>query len=167
MPNYYKSNYNLITIGEYLNNILSYQFAGLIEVSDLDYTFKIEKDILKDFYISFIEEGIAPPANVSSLYNVQEYSSFDYLIINSDSIRTHVDSYEVMVQFIFDFIHYLDMEECDKFSFVESVLRHENIDLVVKLKRVARNIKLYPIDISEFKDDIDYIEDYRYDDLEL
>jgi len=59
------------------------------------------------------------------------------------------------------------MEECDKFSFVESVLRHENIDLVVKLKRVARNIKLYPIDISEFKDDIDYIEDYRYDDLEL
>ena len=37
MPNYYKSNYSLITIGEYLNNILSYQFEGLLEVSNSEY----------------------------------------------------------------------------------------------------------------------------------
>ena len=46
MPNYYKSNYNLITIGEYLNNILSYQFEGLLEVSNSEYIREIEQWVI-------------------------------------------------------------------------------------------------------------------------
>ena len=49
MPNYYNDKYNIITIGEYFNNLLSYQFRDTLEISGKEYFNAIQKDYFKDF----------------------------------------------------------------------------------------------------------------------
>lgn len=166
MPNYYNENYNIITIGEYFKNILSYQFVEILEISNKEYFNIIQKDCSKDFYCSMIDQDIEPKWGENLLDKLEDYNSpFDYLIIDRDSIKSYLDSYEIMVWFILDLGYYLDMEEYHKYNFVNSIIRIENMDYVIKLERVARNIKLHPIYIKEIENQFDYIEEYKYDDL--
>jgi anion-transporting ArsA/GET3 family ATPase len=168
MPNYYNAKYNIITIGEYLNNLLSYQFSGTLEISDKDYINNIQKDFLKDFYCSMIDQEIEPKLGENLLDKFEDYNSpFDYIIIDRDSIQSFLDSYEIMVWFVLDLGEYLDIVEYDKFNFIHSIIRVENMDCVIKLERVARNIKLHPVYIEELENEFDYIEQYNYDDLIL
>lgn len=168
MPKYFNDKYNIITIGEYFNNILSYQFSGILEIKDKEYFSSIQKDYFKDFYCSMIDQDIEPKWGENLLDNLEVYNSpFDYLIIDRDSIQSFLDSYEIMVWFILDLAYYLDMEEYQKFDFVNSIIRVENIDCAIKLERVARNIKLNPIFSEEIENQFDYIELYNYNDLIL
>lgn len=168
MPNYYNDKYNIITIGEYFNNILSYQFTNTLEIIDKEYFNVIQKDYFKDFYSSMIDQDIEPKWGENLLDKLVDYNSpFDYLILDRDNIESFLNSYEIMVCFILDLACYLDMEGNRKFNFVNNVIRVENVDFVVKLKRVARNIKYYPISMDEIENQFDYIELYKYDDLIL
>lgn len=168
MPDYYNDKYNIITIGEYFNNLLSYQFKDTLEISGKEYFNAIQKDYFKDFYSSMIDQVIEPKWGENLLDKLEDYNSpNDYLIIDRDSIQSFLESYEIMVWFVLDLAYYLDMKEYDKFSFINNIIRAENVDCVLKLKRVARNIKYYPISMDEIENQFDYIELYKYDDLIL
>lgn len=168
MIKYYNKLYNIISIGEYFKNILSYQFSNILGVSDKEYFNVIQKDYFKDFYCLMIDNNVEPRWGENLLDKLEDYTSpYDYLIIDRDSIQSFMDSYELMVWFILDLGYYLDMEEYHKFEFVNSIIRYENIDYAIKLKRIARNIKMYPVDVKDVENQIDIIELYNYDDLIL
>ena len=168
MPNYYNDNYNIITIGEYANNILSYQFLDTLIISDKEYFNTIQKDYFKDFYGSMIDQDIDTTWGENLLDKLAVFNSpFDYLIIDTDNIQSFLESYEIMVWFVLDLAHYLDTDKHKKFDFINNSIRAENIDCVIKLKRVARNIGYNPLSIKEIENQFDYIELYEYDNLIL
>lgn len=168
MPKYFNNDYNIITIGEYFNNILSYQYYDLIATYDKNYLSKIQKDYQKDFYCSMIDNDIDPTWNENLIDRLVDFNSpYDYLIIDCENIKSYIQLYDVFTWFLMDFVEYLDMEECEKFGFANSLIRTVNVDYIVKLKRIPRNIKYFPINMEDIDDQFLYIELYKYDGLKI
>jgi hypothetical protein len=168
MPKYFNDQYNIITLGEYFNNILSYQYTSFIEIDDKNYFRKIQKDYFKDFYCAMIDNDVEPRWNENLLDKLVDFNSpYDYLILDSENLESYIKSYDIFTWLMLDFVYYLDMEKCGKFDFVNSLIRTENINHIVKLKRIPRNIKYFPINAEEIKHNFLFIEEYRYNGLEI
>ncbi|QCX00113.1 hypothetical protein FGM00_08350 [Aggregatimonas sangjinii] len=166
MPNYFENRYNIITISEYFKNILSYQYSSHIEVCEKNYFIEIEKDYNKDFYCQMIDNDIEPRWGENLLDKLIDFNSpYDYMILDCENLESYIKLYNVFTWFILDFVYFLDMQEVDKFEFANSLIRYHKTDFVVKLKRVARNIREYPISKTEVDESFEYMEDYRYDGL--
>lgn len=168
MTKYINDKYNLISLGEYINNILSYQYSETMVIEDKDYLSKIEKNYHKDFYCSMIDNDIEPRWNENLLDKLIDFNSpYDYLILDSENIESYIDSYDLFTWVLLDFVNYVDMQESDKFDFFYSLIKDYNLGYVIKLKRIPRNIKYHPIDKEDSETHFCYIEDYKYDGLDI
>lgn len=168
MPNYFIEDHNIITFDEYFKNILSYQYSEFIEINEKNYLDEIRKDYQKDFFCSMIDNNIEPRWNENLLDKLEEYNSpFDYLIIDCENLQSYIETHDIFTWLIFDFVINLDMERVDKFHFIHSIIR-SNVDFVIKLKRVSRNIKYYPLSHDTNAESfLCTTEDYRYDGLDI
>jgi hypothetical protein len=168
MPKYFDDRYNIITLEEYVTNILSYQYSETIVINDKDYFSKIQKDYFKDFYCAMIDNDIEPRWNENLLDKLIDFNSpYDYLILDIANLEAYIDSYDVFTWVLLDIVNYVDMQDSDKFAFYNSLVMDHDLGFVIKLKRIARNIKYHPINIEDGETHFDYITDYKYDGLDI
>ena len=166
MPYYYNDEYNIITVGEYFNNILSYQFSNTLEITDKEYFNTIQKDYFKDFYSSMIDQDIEPKWGENLLDQLVDYNSpYDYLVLDQESLLNLLEESEYQLT-LMHILHHIDLDKSKKFDLLYKSI-FMGSDYVFKFKRVLRDIKSYPIENS-FIDELSVkLIEYKYGDLNL
>jgi len=150
----------------YFKNINSYQYDCIIEVEEKKYSEFIYKDLLKNFYCKLIDSEIE--LEKESEYEdelIEKSSEYAYLIIDRDDIKSFCPTYELFIAFLMELVYFLDINEIDKFDVIYSLINYvgveykevdetyKTIDYVIKLKKVARNLKSHPI----FEDNLEEV----------
>tara|TARA_A100000171_G_scaffold20297_2_gene18702 strand:- start:24702 stop:25241 length:540 start_codon:yes stop_codon:yes gene_type:complete len=172
------SDFNIITPSVYYKNIGSYQYDAIIEVKSKEYSKFIYKDLLKSFYCNLIDTDI--DLKEESQYDdelIKKSSQYSYLIIDRSDIKSYCPTYELFISFLMELVYYLDINEVEKFDIIYSLINYvgidynyedesfTEIDYVIKLNNVARNLKSNPIWDDNVEEIMTWVEGYNYNNL--
>jgi|GEM_PF-1983997 len=172
------SGFNIITPSVYYKNIRSYQYDSIIEVKSKEYSEFIYKDLLKAFYCNLIDNDIdlkeKSESNDDLITNSSKYS---YIIIDRSDIKSYCPTYELFISFLMELVYFLDIKEIEKFDIIYSLINNIGtdyndedksfieIDFVIKLKNVARNLISDPIWEDNIEESMMWAEGYNYNNL--
>lgn len=157
----YDSNYNIISLEKYVENITEYTFQALKIIGKEQSIFEeLRKDVLHDFRSQFYKNEGTYLDKTQKIdgFNRRE-PVFDYLLVDQkvlvddlfweDSKRSH---------FLLRLISLMDYSE-DKFTLFKN-LYLTNCSFYIKVKKTLRNIGFFPIDATDRRELKGYYADF-------